>query len=232
MICMLFLRAAGITGRVVLVGHSLGGLFATLYADKFESNLAGLVLVAPSFSGQFDYTASQQDKDIILASGNQWASQLQTCKKLAQEGGLSKNDSHNCFYPPTNLTPNETKYVTHQFHQPSYYASSLSEDENFDPGESGSFIDGDQERRLQRSFGKLPLEVLTAGLTFNNATVSEAGKKAMADNWKSGHDKLAQRSTRGESILVPHSRHFIQFDQPERVVAAIRKVVLESHQYQ
>jgi pimeloyl-ACP methyl ester carboxylesterase len=214
---------------VVLVGHSLGGLFATLYADKFESNVAGLVLVDPSFSGQFDYVLSQQDKQAIFQDGDQWVSLMQTCKKLAQEDSLSNNDSHNCFHPPSNLTPKETDYVTRQFYRPSYYASLLSEFENFSPIK-GTVLDGDQERRLERSFGDLPFEVLTAGLTWGNATVSEAGKKAITDVWKRGHDKLVQRSTRGISITIPDSGHFIQLNQPERVVAAIRKVVLDSRQ--
>ena len=224
------LRAAGIKGRVVLVGHSLGGLFATLYADKFESNVAGLVLVDPSFSGQFDYKLSKQDKEVRRRDGDQFVNLMRACNKLAQAGSLSESDSHDCFHPQPNLTLKETEYVTRQFYLPSYYASMVSEFENFASDKGGVFVDDEQERRLKRSFGNLPLEVLTAGLGFKDATFSEPGKKAVEDAWRRGHDKLALRSTRGESIVIPDSGHFIQLVKPERVVEAIRKVVSETRQ--
>ena len=39
------LRAAGVPGPYVLVGHSLGGLFVRLYAATYPAEVAGLVLV-------------------------------------------------------------------------------------------------------------------------------------------------------------------------------------------
>jgi pimeloyl-ACP methyl ester carboxylesterase len=226
----ILLRADGIKTPVVLVGHSLGGLFATLYADKFPSDLAGLVLVDPSFSGQFDYTVGPGDRKIITQSNDQWDALLRTCEKLAQENHLSRTDSHDCFHVPTNIAPEEAGYVTSQFYRPSYYASLRSEYENFDVVKTTAPLDGVQERRLAHPFGSLPLEVLTAQLTFSGATVSEMGKKTIGGVWKSGHDKLAQRSTRGESIVVANAYHFIQLDHPDAVVAAIRKVVMEARQ--
>jgi pimeloyl-ACP methyl ester carboxylesterase len=41
------LRAAGIPGPYVLVGHSLGGLFVRLYASTYPGEVVGLVLVDP-----------------------------------------------------------------------------------------------------------------------------------------------------------------------------------------
>src|ERR1700742_204571 len=60
------LRAAGIKTPVVLVGHSLGGLYATYYADKFLPDVAGLVLVDPSFAGQFDLALNPRDNAIMV----------------------------------------------------------------------------------------------------------------------------------------------------------------------
>jgi pimeloyl-ACP methyl ester carboxylesterase len=45
---------------VVLVGHSIGGLYATLYTDKFTRDVAGLVLIDPSFAGQGDQSPSAE----------------------------------------------------------------------------------------------------------------------------------------------------------------------------
>jgi hypothetical protein len=43
--------------------------------------------------------------------------------------------------------------------------------------------------------------------------------------WKAGHDRLAARSTRGVSLMVANSGHYIQLDQPDVVVSAIETVV-------
>jgi pimeloyl-ACP methyl ester carboxylesterase len=225
------LRAAGIGDRVVLVGASLGGLFATYYTDKFGSDVAGLVLVDPSFPGQFDYAVSAQDKKIIEDDGDHFAALMQTCRKLAEDGSLSKGDSHDCFYPPRDLTPEDAEYVTQQFGRPSYYATMLSEFDGLRQKKEGDSlednVDADQEARIQRTFGNLPLVVLTGGLMSKAMTISEAGKSAAQGVWERGHDKLAHRSTRGESVIIPDSGHRIDLEKPEAVINAIRKVVLE-----
>jgi pimeloyl-ACP methyl ester carboxylesterase len=41
------LRAAGVIGPFVLVGHSMGGLFVRLFASTYPSEVAGLILVDP-----------------------------------------------------------------------------------------------------------------------------------------------------------------------------------------
>jgi pimeloyl-ACP methyl ester carboxylesterase len=42
------LRVTGIRGPLVLVGHSIGGLNIRLYAARYDSNVAGMVLVDPT----------------------------------------------------------------------------------------------------------------------------------------------------------------------------------------
>jgi pimeloyl-ACP methyl ester carboxylesterase len=220
------LRAAGIKDRVVLVAHSMGGLYATYYADKFFADLAGMVLVDPSFDGQFNYARSAEDEKALQLDADQFYSSMKSCAAFAQAGELSPGNPHNCFQIPS-VTPNETEYLTHLFQQPSYYAAMRSQFENYTPVQ-GSTLAGDQEHNLKRSFESMPLVVLTAGL--QPWTITEEGKKAYWAVWKDGHDKLAERSTRGESILLPNAHHFIQFDQPAAVIGAIRKVVMEARQ--
>lgn len=42
------LKAADITGPIVLVGHSLGGLLVRFYTEQYGSNVVGVVLVDPT----------------------------------------------------------------------------------------------------------------------------------------------------------------------------------------
>ncbi|MGW0892801.1 alpha/beta fold hydrolase [Saccharopolyspora sp. NPDC002578] len=54
------LRAANVPGPYVLVGHSLGGLHARLYAKRFPAEIAGLVLLDPTHEDIADYLPEQQ----------------------------------------------------------------------------------------------------------------------------------------------------------------------------
>jgi pimeloyl-ACP methyl ester carboxylesterase len=68
--------------------------------------------------------------------------------------------------------------------------------------------------------------VLTAGIIPPQpGETPEEHAKSVA-HWKAGHDRLAARSARGESIVVPNATHMIQLDQPQAVIDAICKVVL------
>jgi pimeloyl-ACP methyl ester carboxylesterase len=227
------LRAAKIKEPVVLVGHSLGGLLATYYADKFGSDVAGLVLVDPSFSGQFDYAVGRADAKIIEDGAKSFSVAMHACKELAEKGALSKDSPHDCFAPPLgDLTQQEADYVMAEATRPFYYTRLSADVEKLGGerkgGESADGFFGQEERRIARDFGDLPLIVLTGHLMSREMTISDAGKAAAQEVWERGHDKLARRSMRGESIVIANSGHTIQMQQPGRVVDAIRKVISQA----
>lgn len=221
------LHGAGIRG-VVLVGHSLGGLFATLYTDRHPAEVKGLVLVDPSFANQFDY-AIPDAKRLMLSDENQFLVFLKGCQTLAKEGKLSRAENHNCFRISSNATKEEADYLLRQGINPGYYASGISEVENFFPL-AGPSIDGLEELEQRRSFNDMPLIVLSAGSRARDARLSLAQNDEMQNFLRSGHEALSVRSTRGELIVVPQSGHDVQADQPQAVVDAIRKVVLSLRQ--
>ena len=46
-----------------------------------------------------------------------------------------------------------------------------------------------------------------------------------------GHDRIAALSSVGRNQVVPNTGHYIQFYQPQVVIAAIREVVDEAHRH-
>jgi pimeloyl-ACP methyl ester carboxylesterase len=82
-----------------------------------------------------------------------------------------------------------------------------------------------------RDYGAMPLIVLTSTKVPElapgtpDAVSARATFAAMSAEMHRGHAELAALSSRGVQRLVPDSGHYIQSDQPNAVIAAIREVV-------
>ena len=223
------LAKAGIAEPVVLVGHSIGGLYVTLYTDKYPEQVAGLVLIDPSFAGQERRMRklTPEERQTITAEMEKGLVNTRRCADLARAGTLTADDPHGCFQFAPGRTAAEKAYLSDQFLKPFRYEAVISENDNFGIARWDASVDSREELAAARSFGNIPVIVLTRSLVDPDPEFSPAEEQAFYDYWKQSHDKLAARSTRGESIVVANSSHFIQNDQPQAVVDAIAKVVAE-----
>lgn len=219
------LSRIGVVDPVVLVGQSIGGLYATLFADRYPSEVAGLVLVDPSFAGQEVYPASAElRRDQAEFAGEE--REAKRCAALARHGKLSEADPHGCFALLPGRTRYEIDYLLDQLCKPFRYESRISEAKAFREGTDYS-EDSLEERRAERSFGSMPVIVLTRGLGPVAEGVNSEETKRDEARWLDGHKRLAARSSRGESIIVAGAGHEIELENPEAVDAAILKVVAE-----
>jgi pimeloyl-ACP methyl ester carboxylesterase len=217
------LDKARVRKPIVLVGHSLGGLYATLYADRFPLQVAGLVLIDPAFAGQ-DLGETPEEKERAASIYAQSQVNIARCTALAHQG-LSSSNPAGCFELPPNATPSERAYLVRQYTKPARWDAMLSESKNLHA--AGALSEDElEEQRAARSFGDNPVIVVTAGTAPKQPDETEAEHQKNMAHWKAGHDRLAARSSRGESIVVPNATHMIQLDQPQAVIEAIRKAVL------
>jgi hypothetical protein len=81
-----------------------------------------------------------------------------------------------------------------------------------------------------RQLGDRPLVVLTAMapmpdvlLKLQKMTRDQVNE--MKDRWRALHDEETSWSTHGRHQLVNDASHYIQFDRPDVVIAAVRSVV-------
>jgi pimeloyl-ACP methyl ester carboxylesterase len=220
------LRAEGVTTPVVLVGHSIGGFYATLYTDRFQSDVAGLVLVEPGFAGQFN-PPTPEERELEEGNINRGYAHLDDCAKLAKAGELSERDPHDCFAISPDLSAADAHYVLSMHTKPSWYEAESSQSRAYLPATEADSEDVLEERAAKRAWGDLPTIVLTAGIVSRDPGQTDSIHEEFVGRWKAGHDALAARSTDGESILVPGAHHFIQRDQPQVVIDAIARVVTE-----
>ena len=218
------LRKAGIKGPVVLVGHSIGGFYAMMFANRFPQQVAGLVLVDPGFPGQFAPGNARQRRRELQAIVKRDATFLQ-CANLAKQGQLSAASPQNCFQIPPDLSPEEGAYHTRMMTRPAWYEAEVAQSSSWIPGEGETeSLSWRQERLARRDFGAMPLVVLSAATPPREPVQNDKAYAEFSARWKAGQQALAKRSTKGEWIEVAGSTHAIQLDQPQAVVDAIRRV--------
>jgi len=171
------LTNAKVPGPYVLVGHSLGGILARLYASFYPSEVAGMVLVDSAHEDEMDRGLALIPPDVLKQM-------LKTAKP-------------------------EDMVIRH-------------------PDES---IDHCSLRAVMNALNwraDIPLVVLTQGLPYRPEDYTNP---SLAPKYYQLHlemqKELVGRSPRGRQVVAEKSGHFIQQDQPELVVGAVRQVVEE-----
>jgi len=224
------LQTAGVRGKVVLVGHSIGGFYATMYADRFPDQVAGLVLVDPGFSGQRSgLTGERWDHD--QSNVRRGESQLLRCADLGRSQKLTAANlgENHCFKLPNDaVTPAEQAYALHAITGPDWYEAEHSQSVNYFRADQDFSVSQRQEQQAARTFDDMPLIVLSKTLANDQSWRTDAENAAFDAIWRAGHADLAARSTRGRLIVVQGAGHFIQKDRPEAVIAAIEQVVTDA----
>jgi pimeloyl-ACP methyl ester carboxylesterase len=224
------LKAAKINTPILYVGHSLAGLFGVLLQATHPEDLAGMVLVEPSFANQWDSLsaagiaagAPQSAADALLAALHAQTKHERECAALpAPLSGdcAAHSDSR---LPPALDALNQA-----QRSRPSYMQTRASEYENFLSTKEDKNVDQKELEAVTANFGDKPLIVLTRGNEIGNPGFTAEQSAAMNQAWKAGHDRLAALSTHGSNTVVPGSGHYIQYDQPQAVIDAVKRAVME-----
>ena len=226
------LLRANVASPYVLVAHSISGLYARLYADRYPAEVAGMVLVDPAVPDQ------QRFLDAVTPeSGRLFASSIreaQACGLAAAAGNLKPRSRYflrcglldnaamrkDCAeVGPSMCAIDELNNRTWQRAAP--WLATASELRSLNGHSSKQVLSE------QRSYGAMPFIVLTAANAMNQAApgVSELKKIALQARWRELHDEVAALSAVGVNFTVAGSGHVIEFDMPAAVVSAIDEVV-------
>jgi pimeloyl-ACP methyl ester carboxylesterase len=207
------LAGAGEDGPVVVVGHSLGGAYALEEAHALGDRVCGLVLVDASHPDQnarlraagYGKLAQSPPAAVALLSRLTWAGWTRLGPAQEQVPNL-----------PGRAAAAANAYASTSM------AAAIDEAQAIDR----SFAQAGAHRAL----GDRPLVVLTgteplpaAALKAYGLTAGDA--VAIQAIWSGLHDDEARWSTRGRQVRVPGAGHYIQLDQPQAVVSAVRDAV-------
>ncbi|HZZ69890.1 MAG TPA: alpha/beta hydrolase [Phenylobacterium sp.] len=203
------LKAAGVSGPYVVVGHSAGGLYARLFAARRIKDVVGLVFVDSSVEHQ-----TQRMEAIFGAGAGSLEGQQRRalrCLSLTADRSTPAGSAGLLECAPAKLDAHSRKVAL----RPDYWRTQLSELDNLFTTTS------DEVDRVGNLLQDIPAIVLTAGKADGvPATRDDPG--AMA--WQAMHRQLAQRFLHGEARNVKSS-HLMMNDRPEVVTAAILELV-------
>lgn len=208
------LKAAKLRGPYVLVGHSMGSYDMRMYASLNLKQVAGMVLVDPSADGQMARMLAAAPR--LEALQKTAYAGTARCAELAKAGTLTPQ-TEGCRQAPPPDVPADLRDWAKARSGPHNFITVASELDSFNT------LDTPQLLKVKRSFGSIPLIVLTGRPTMPGATAEETD--AVYKVWMTMHDEMAALSTKGVNRAVRGASHYIQYEKPAVVVAAVNEVV-------
>ncbi len=213
------LAAAGEKGPYVLVAHSLGGPYSLVFTGRYGADVAGLVFVDASHPDQLARLRAAAGKPL-----DQGAASNKLGDALAWTGLVRLITSSGQVVPthaPAWISAPNRAFLPRSLH------AVVTENDAVPATLAAA--------GRTRSLGDRPLVVLTHGVGMSAADQKTAGLTPAAAArteaaWQAMQNDEATWSTRSRRQVVAGATHYIQFDRPQVVVAAVREVVDEVRQ--
>lgn len=189
------LQNANVPGPYVMVGHSLGGFIVRVFAHDYASEVSGVVLIDSMNPKQV--TQSQADSLAQMFSFQAVLARFGVGRLLVKLPAIAPS-----------MPPSEEAYYPLYIRPGSLQAGAK---------EYQALPASAAEAAAVKTFGDLPLIVLTAGLNDN-------------PGWPAWQTELLELSSNSQHLFAENSGHTIQRDEPEAAVAAILQVVEQARQ--
>jgi pimeloyl-ACP methyl ester carboxylesterase len=231
------LRAAGIAGPYILVGHAFGGDHVRAFADLFPADVAGLVLVDAD-ANDVDTPENRRRAD---DGGRAFAPKFKMCRDAIAAGnsdfalpgppGRPPNPCVQSFFrglPDREWSPElNAKLLDIARHNVAMWDADLSELQET-PGDETWL------QRHRRFLGATPVRVITTG---NHAVhFLDREPPPTIEHLKMEYDVAVAQSrwlslsSDSRQLFLQKSGEYVQFDQPDALVATIREVWDKSQQ--
>ena len=217
------LNAGPLSGPYVLVGHSLGGIEARLYAQRWPKEVVGMVLVDSALAGEGLIDESQPGFDEVIG-GESWAADMLNCAFLVANGPLDPsrpeyNDCTSATALPSD-TPAAFRTIWPRFFTAYYFADKVSL--------SSSIYTHRYDSVDHLRLGAMPLRVLSIENAWDDGTPAGARfNRSYSKVWTALQVGLAHLSSRGVHQIIQGSGHHIQLDKPQAVIDVVDEVLRE-----
>jgi pimeloyl-ACP methyl ester carboxylesterase len=217
------LKKAGITGRIVLVANSVSGLYDRVYADRYRSEVAGMVFASPNIPYQNEALAKAAP---AIGASMKMDAFLRSCLEAAKKREIvpGKPAYKQCMYSPPDPTISATllAFIHRQWQSVGLWTS-------FAAGAGDEVADRSsmQVEREQRAYGAMPMIVLTTTQDIRQLPLPADQKASLLKFWIDSHKKIAALSSIGVDRIVADSSSSIQMDRPKAIISAIESVLAQ-----
>jgi pimeloyl-ACP methyl ester carboxylesterase len=209
------LAQAGIHDKLVLVGHSAGGLYVRAFAGLFPNRVAGLIFVDASSPEAFHALPSPAVRRQLIAQRHREAPWL--LFKVAT--GLARLSGDYCNPNTSQRIPAVQDLARAEDCRPAYMNSWLGEWDDFESSAERVF--------KMPCCDSIPLVIISEDPGPPRRRDANVSKNQQTwDTVQEGLKRLSSRSTR---IIARNSRHYVMVDRPDVVVAGIDIVDAELH---
>ena len=223
------LQRAGVLPPYVMAGGSVGGEYVHIYAARYPSDVAGLVLIDSA-------VPDQHEPDFMLSPLNRMSGSTRhlICMALpaaARLGVIRFEVSGERRLSPSDFTAEQASVLAKLEAQPKAFITdaeqgcAATDQGRIVPREGGGNPDINDSAKNAGSLGNRPLVVLTAGRYW----APEGFEKEAADYheiWVHQlQPSLVHLSTRGRQVVVDADHGMSQ--SPDSIVTAVRQVVDE-----
>ncbi len=213
------LGAAAVNGPIILMGHSISGMYIRDYATRYPQNLVGLIFVdgsTPLQDERFPAEMQKAEKDIAV--------QL---RELEVASVLGLNRPLGLCAPEEGFSKAAAKMVAEDQCRTSVIAAAAQE--------LRSVPESGLETIHSGPFGDLPILIFSQDP--EHAPMSgfsaDVGKQLNA-TWNEMQEDLKKLSTRSRRIIAKGSSHYVQIDRVDllngEVIAFIRQIRGEAPQ--
>ena len=211
-------HSAGIRPPYLLVGHSLGGFHVRVFAARYATEVAGLVLVDSA-----DEYEERMHPGIIPEPLMPVVAKL--FRFGVHAGVLRVVD--NGVEAPEGLLPLRDTLIVHALRlQPKSFDASLNE--------GLSRPETLRQVKAVKSLGSIPIVVLTGAkkpeLQVSDEPEAELLNRFMEHRVHVTQANLAALSTRGRQIILPNVGHGIPTEAPAAIVDAVRDLISLEHE--
>jgi pimeloyl-ACP methyl ester carboxylesterase len=217
------LERSGVGPPYVLVGHSLGGMLIRLYAHEHPDQIAGLILVDPSHEEQLLRTPEAIQR-LARKADKMMSGVLRVMQLLIASGTLA-------LVPK--LFPRQMLIMSTEEDRAAFRGVVSADVKNLATMQEEIAVAADHFAAVRAAqittLGDIPLIVLSHGKTQQMAGLSTEVSREFEQIWQQMQSELAAQSACGKRIVAETSGHYVQFDQPELVIDAIREVVEAVH---
>jgi len=197
------LNKGGYPKPYIVVGHSLAGLTLRPFIVKNAEDIAGIVLVDTSHPGQFNRMPAELNQTPSRGMMN-----------LLSSFGIIRLSAP-AIFPNTNAEDRINMVGTALSHKS--ISAVLDEMES---------IEGLAEEAKQiTSFGDIPVVVITGASPTRNDVYPEEFREDMEHLWGELQLDLLSLSTNSQQVLAVESDHYVQVDEPDIVIRAIRDLI-------